>query len=40
MNTDGIKIIVDSKGIRTEAHEPLTIDDIDDLGDMVLEHHG
>ena len=33
----GMKITVDSEGVRYEAYEPLTIDDIDDLDCMELE---
>ena len=37
MDHEGIKIIVDDKGVRTEAYEPLTEEDIVDFGDMVLD---
>ena len=33
----GLKITVDKEGVRYEAYEPLTIDDIDDLDFMELE---
>lgn len=37
MDNERIKIIMDDKGVRSEAYEPLTEEDIDDLGNMVLE---
>ena len=37
LKTDGIKIIIDSKGTRVEPYEPLTEDDIDDFADMDLD---
>ena len=36
LKTDGLRIIYDSQGIRTEPYEPLTEEDIDDFGSMDL----
>ena len=37
LKTDGLRIIFDSKGVRTEPYEPLTVNDIDDLSSMDLD---
>ena len=36
LKTEGIKIIMDSDGVRTEPYEPLTVEDIDGFGSMNL----
>lgn len=37
LKTDGLRIIMDSEGVRTEPYEPLTAEDIDDFADMNLD---
>ena len=36
LKTDGLRIIYDSQGFRTEPYEPLTEEDIDDFDSMDL----
>ena len=36
LKTDGLRIVFDSQGIRTETYEPLTEEDIDDFDSMDL----
>lgn len=40
LRTDGIRILMDSDGIRTEPYDPLTEDNIDDFSSMNLEELG
>ena len=37
LKTDGLRIIMDSKGVRTEPYEPLTVNEISDFADMNLD---
>lgn len=38
LKTEGLRIIIDSNGIKTKSYEPLTVDDIDDFDDMDLDN--
>ncbi len=37
LKTDGVRIIMDAGGVRTEPYEPLIVEDIDDFDSMDLE---